>query len=47
MHKQLTLEQRHYIYMTRKKGQLIRDIVAELGMSHSTVSRELKRNTGK
>ncbi len=47
MYKQLTLEQRHYIYMTLKKGQSMRSIAAELGMSHSTVSRELKRNTGK
>ena len=47
MYKQLTLEQRHYIYMTRKKGQSMRSIAAKLGMSHSTVSRELKRNAGK
>ena len=27
MHKQLTLEQRHYIYITRKKRQSMRSIV--------------------
>ena len=47
MHKQLTLEQRYYIYITRKKGQSMRSIATELGIAHSTVGRELKRNTGK
>ncbi len=42
MHKQLILEQRHYIYTTRKKGQSMRSIDTELGITHSTISRELK-----
>ncbi len=47
MHKQLTLEQRYYIATSYKNGQSMRSIAKILNISHTTVSREIKRNTGK
>lgn len=47
MHKQLTLEQRYYIATARKNGQSMRGIAQDLKVSHSTISREVKRNIGK
>ncbi len=44
-YKQLSLEERHYIYVERKKGALQKDIASALDRSPGTVSRELSRNT--
>jgi len=46
-YKQLSLEERHYIYTEHKKGKLQKDIAEALNRSTSTLSRELSRNTGK
>jgi IS30 family transposase len=43
----LTQEQRYEIYYQRKNGDSLRSIGASIGVSASTVSRELQRNTGK
>jgi len=43
----LSLQERHYIELERKKGALQKDIAASLGRSPSTLSRELARNQGK
>jgi len=43
----LSLEERHYIELERKKGTLQQDIAVSLGRSPSTLSRELSRNVGK
>jgi len=45
-YKHLSLEERHYIYVERKKGTLQKDIASALHRSPSTLSRELSRNTG-
>ncbi len=47
MYKQLTSEQRYYIYLERQKGSTQKSIAKAIGVSESTVSRELKRNSGK
>ncbi|SMN17473.1 hypothetical protein CRYPA_1943 [uncultured Candidatus Thioglobus sp.] len=46
MYKQLTLEQRHYINIARKNDESMRTIAKDLNVSHTTISREIKRNTG-
>ena len=47
MYKQLTSEQRYYIYLERQKGSTQKSIAEAIGVSESTVSRELRRNGGK
>jgi len=47
MYKQLTSEQRYYIYLERQRGSTQKSIAEAIGVSESTVSRELKRNGGK
>lgn len=42
---QLTLVERFRIFHMRMVGYRVREIARELGRSHSTISRELKRNT--
>ncbi len=42
---QLTLVERFRIFHMRVVGYRVREIARELGRSHSTISRELKRNT--
>ena len=46
-YKHLTSEQRYYIYLERQKGSTQKSIAQAMGVSESTVSRELKRNGGK
>jgi IS30 family transposase len=46
MHKQLTFEQRHYINIARKNDKSMRTIAKDLNVSHTTISREIKRNSG-
>ena len=46
-YKQLTSEQRYYIYLERQKGSTQKSIAEAIGVSESTVSRELRRNGGK
>ena len=46
-YKHLTSEQRYYIYLERQKGSAQKSIAKAIGVSESTVSRELKRNGGK
>ena len=43
-HKQLTLQQRYHISAFRKCGYTQKEITKELGVSPSTISRELRRN---
>ena len=43
----LTEAQRYYIYLMRKQGFSLRFIAKIMNRSVSTISRELKRNTGK
>ena len=47
MHTQLNFEQRHYINICRKNDKSMRSIAKDLKVSHTTISREIKRNTGK
>ena len=47
MYNQLTSEQRYYIYLERQKGSTQKSIASSIGVSESTVSRELKRNGGR
>lgn len=42
----LSLAERHYIEMSRKKGASRNQIAKDLGRSQSTISREILRNTG-
>ncbi|WP_153305772.1 helix-turn-helix domain-containing protein, partial [Desulfogranum mediterraneum] len=42
----LSLAERHYIEMSRKKGVSRNQIAKDLGRSQSTISREILRNTG-
>jgi IS30 family transposase len=42
----LNLTERHYIEMCRKKGVSHNQIAKDLGRSQSTISREIRRNTG-
>ena len=46
-YKQLTIEQRYQIYGLRKAGFDQSEIAVELKVCKSTISRELKRNSGK
>lgn len=45
-YKQLTQEQRYYIFQLNKKDFTQDEIAQEIGVNKSTISRELKRNTG-
>lgn len=45
-YKHLTIGQRERLYLARNKGESMDMIAAGLGVSKSTVSRELKRNGG-
>ncbi len=45
-YKQLTYEQRCHIYQLNKIDWAQKDIAKEIGVNKSTISRELKRNTG-
>jgi len=47
MYHQLTSEQRYYIYLERQKGSTQKSIAETIGVSESTVSREIKRNGGR
>ena len=47
MYKHLTSEQRYYIYLERQKGSTQKSIAQAIGVSESTVSREIRRNGGK
>ncbi|MCY4302972.1 MAG: helix-turn-helix domain-containing protein [Aestuariivita sp.] len=42
----LTYPERCHIYALKKSGYSIRAIAKELGRSHTTLSRELRRNSG-
>ena len=46
-YKHLTSQQRYYIYVERQKGSTQKSIAQSIGVSESTVCRELKRNGGK
>ncbi len=46
-HKHLSLEERHYIEVARKKGHSMNNIGQALDRAQSTISREIQRNTGK
>ena len=46
MYTQLASEERHYIAMGLKKGDSIRQIARDIDRSHTTISREITRNTG-
>ena len=46
-YKQLTCEQRYAIRILIKKNYLQKDIATAVGVNKSTISRELKRNSGK
>jgi IS30 family transposase len=46
-YKHLTSEQRYYIYLERQKGSTRKSIAEAIGVSESTISRELRRNGGK
>ena len=46
MYTQLASEERHYIAISLKKGDSIRQIARDTGRSHTTISREITRNTG-
>ena len=46
MYKQLTREQRYGIYLGKQEGKSQTAIARQIGVSKSTVSRELKRNSG-
>jgi IS30 family transposase len=45
-YKQLTYEQRCQIEVLKKSGMTQQEVADALGVSQSTISRELKRNTG-
>lgn len=47
MYKHLTQAQRYYIYVERQKGSTQKSIAEAIGVSESTVSREIRRNGGK
>ena len=47
MYTQLASEERHYIGIGLKNGDSIRQISRDIGRSHTTISREIARNTGK
>ncbi len=45
-YKHLSLEERHYIEVSLKKGMTLTEIGGDLGRSQSTISREVSRNSG-
>ena len=45
-YKQLTQEQRYYIFQLNKMDFTQTEIARQIGVNKSTISRELKRNTG-
>lgn len=45
-YKQLTQEERYYIYMQKSSGSSLRSIAKQMNRNVSTISREIKRNTG-
>ena len=47
MYTQLASEERHYIGIELKNGSSMRQIAINIGRSHTTISREISRNTGK
>lgn len=47
MYKQLISEQRYAIYIMLQKNMQKKDIAAAIGVSPSTITRELKCNSGK
>ena len=47
MYKHLTSEERHYIAIGIKQGMSKNKIAQNLNRSHSTIIREIRRNTGK
>ena len=47
MYKHLTQAQRYYIYVERQKGSTQKSIAQAIGVSESTVSREIRRNGGR
>ena len=46
VYKQLTEAERYHIYTMNKQHQSLREIARGMGRSHSSISRELKRNRG-
>lgn len=46
MYKHLISEQRYAIYLMLQKNMSQKDIAAAIGVSPSTITRELKRNSG-
>ena len=44
---QLTAEERYHIELMIKQGKSIREIARGMERSHTTIGRELRRNTGK
>jgi len=47
MYTQLASEERYYIGIGLRNGDSIRQIARDIGRSHTTISREVARNTGK
>lgn len=47
MYKQLIREQRYAIFLGLKEGKPQKEIAQQIGVSPSTISRELKRNSNK
>ena len=45
MYKQLTSEQRYYIYLRKQAGSTQKSIAEAIGVSESTICRELQRNS--
>ncbi len=45
-YKHLSLEERHYIELSAKKGKSLSEIAKDLGRSQSTISREISRTKG-
>ena len=43
---QLTLEEQYHIQVMRKQGKSLRSVSSGMGRSHSSLSRELRRNKG-
>ena len=46
MYKQLTSEERYYIATCLRQGITKNQIAKQLGRSHTTITREITRNTG-
>ena len=46
-YKHLSLEERHYIQLSMKKGLTLSEIAQALERSTSTILREVRRNTGR